>query len=258
MRRLLSAVLAPAAVAASLNTAPAEDFQEVSSRHFRVLHESAYAPAGVLNTLESLRAKLLLDLALFAPWAREGTIRVTLYRTPEEYRRRTGAPPWAAAHVDVKERRVFVYESGDFARTMAHEMAHLLFEDFFVSKGARPPAWLNEGVATLMEWDYGLEGEEAAGRRALAEEEMPPLAEFLEGPAPSAEPGGPAASLWYRQASGVVRLLMRDLPQTQFFSFCGRLRDGEPLDAALKGAYGLQVPDVAALERLWRESLREE
>lgn len=245
-----SALFSAEAPSDELGRPPAADFRTVASTHFRVHHEASYAPAGVLNVLEGLHAKLLLDLLPFAPWAKDGVVDVYIYRDGDSYHGRTGAPAWAGGHINAAERRVHVFESDQFSRTMAHELGHLFFDDYFVSKGAPPPVWLNEGVASLMEWDYGLR-EENRPRK----DQVRPLGEFLAFNYHRHGGAGSEVSAWYRQAASLAEFLMRRFSRAQFTQFCDELRRGATLQEALPRAYGPQLPGVEELDRLWRAGL---
>lgn len=228
----------------------------VRSSHFVLHYEDATAPAGVLNTLEGLHAKLLLDLGVFSPWAYQESIHVYLYRDGESYAAHTGMNPWTAAHINIMKKTVYGHSSADFQRILAHELGHLFFSQFFLAKSVAPPLWLNEGVATMMEWQYGLEGDQQAMDRHLRVMGSISFDQFLNynyAHAGAAE--GDSVGLWYNQAQSVTRYLMRRFSQAQFLTFCEALRAGRTLDESLRAAYGLAVPDTATLERLWRESL---
>lgn len=164
--------------------------------------------------------------------------------------------PWTVAHVNVVEKTVYGHATSDFQRVLSHELGHLFFSQFFLAKSTAPPLWLNEGVATLMEWQYGLEADQKAMDRQIFEAGPIPFNIFLSfnyGLAGAND--GEAVRLWYIQAESVTRYLMRGFSQGQFVKMCDELREGHPLSEALPAAYGLSIPNVAALERLWRESL---
>lgn len=215
------------------------------------------APAGVLNTLEGLHAKLLLDLGSFSPWAYREAIHVFLYRDGESYAAHTGMNAWTAAHVNILKKTVYGHSSVDFQRVLAHELGHLFFSQFFLAKSTAPPLWLNEGVATMMEWQYGLEGDQKAMDRYLLSSGVIPFDQFLAfNYAHAGAADGEGVGLWYNQAQSVTRYLMRGFSQTQFLKFCDELRAGHSLDDSLRAAYGLAIPNAATLERLWMESLQ--
>jgi hypothetical protein len=228
----------------------------VRSSHFVLHFEDSLAPAGVLNTLEGLHAKLLLDLGAFSPWAYQESIHVYLYRDGTSYAAHTGMNPWTVAHINILEKKVYGHSSSDFQRVLSHELGHLFFTQFFLTKSTTPPLWLNEGVATMMEWQYGLESDQKAMDRALLASGTIPFSQFLTFNyfhAGASE--GAGVGLWYNQAQSVTRYLMRGFSQAQFLTFCEGLRAGRTMDESLRAAYGLALPSVDALEQQWREHL---
>lgn len=228
----------------------------VLSAHFRLHHEGALAPAGVVYLLENLHARLSLDLGLFLAAAPSGVLDVYLYASSDSYRARAAPSPWAAAHI--RGRAIYGYESPAFQQTLAHELGHYFFDGYFLAKSTMPPLWLNEGVAQMMEWEYGMEKQSAAVDQWLAREGAIPFGEFFKfayHDAPADDAGGEAVTKWYRQAMSLTRYLMREFPPVLFLRFCEQLRAGRALDAALAAAYGAGLPDAAALERQWRASI---
>lgn len=228
----------------------------VLSAHFRLHHEGALAPAGVVYMLENLHARLSLDLGLFQAAAPGGVLDVYLYASSTSYHARAAPSPWAAAHIH--GRSIYGYESPAFQQTLAHELGHHFFGGYFLVASTAPPLWLNEGVAQMMEWEYGLEQQSAAVDRWLAREGTIPFDQFFQFAyhgAPADDAGGEAVTKWYRQAMSLTRYLMREFPPVLFLRFCEQLRAGRPLDAALAAAYGAGLPDAAALERQWRASI---
>ncbi|HMX42862.1 MAG TPA: hypothetical protein PKB12_04005 [Elusimicrobiota bacterium] len=235
------------------------DAPPTSSTHFRLHHEDPFVPAGILNDLEGLHAKLLLDLGVFSPWAYSERIDVYLYKNAESYAEHAHMPAWSAAHIDFQNRKIYGYPSAELKRTLAHEMGHLFFMQYFVAQSATPPLWLNEGVAMLMEWDYGGDGDAGQRDRFLMKNRPPALTDFFKTTYQGAgNDQGRAVSLWYAQAGSVTRFLMRRFSKDQFVRFCAALREGKSVDEALPLAYGLAVSDAAALDRLWRESVNAE
>ncbi|MBK8574844.1 MAG: hypothetical protein IPN90_03880 [Elusimicrobia bacterium] len=149
-----------------------------------------------------------------------------------------------------------VTRSQNFQRVLAHELGHLFFTQFFLAKSTAPPLWLNEGVATMMEWQYGLEGDQKAMDRQLLISGTIPMDQFLAfNYAHAGVADGEGVGLWYNQAQSLTRYLMRGFSQAQFLTFCEGLRAGRTLDESLRSAYGLTIPNVATLDRLWRERL---
>jgi len=255
MKTLLRVALGAVFLPAGLAFADEASLRRIDSPHFIVYYESSYPPAGLLNDLEGLHVKLLMDLNDFVPWASEEKITVTVFSDPQSYKRNTGVMEWAGGHVLLAERKIFVYESDNFRRVMAHEMAHLFLEDFFARKKSKAPSWLTEGVATTMEWDYGLEASRPL-EQARFLDEMEPLEDFLRFDYHQHARPAESISLWYRQAYSLVRFMMRRFSPVQFFHFCGHVADGKTVDQSLALAYGVQMWDVPSLEKIWREHVQ--
>lgn len=238
-----------------------QGFQEdrfIETSHFRLYHESIFSPVGMTGRLEGIYARLSLELGDLASWTQTAKIKVFVYADAGSYVAKTGIPAWSAAFADPKSREIHCYDSEHLERILAHEMAHLFLTPYFLEKNVMPPVWLNEGVAKMMEWQYGQGAETGRlNREIFAQGMASPLVDMMAydyhhggSPATSA-----SLSLWYQQSASVTAYLMHAFPRVQFTRFCAALRDGKSTDQALKEAYGFQVPDVAVLERLWRSSL---
>jgi hypothetical protein len=256
LKTLSSLLLSTAMLGAAPAPWPFPENRTVVSSHFIIHHENQFAPAGITGTLEGLRAKLLLDLRPLCPWAQNEPVHVFLYADADSYRSRAGANAWAGGHIAVAQRAIFVYEKDDLSRTLAHELGHLYFEKFFEGGKSGPPLWLNEGVATLMEWDYGLEKQASGVNRYVLRGPPIPLEEFMAFDYHDRGGDSDVVSLWYAQASTVARYLLRGFSARQFMLFCASLKDGRPVEKALRSGYDNLIPDAPTLDRLWRESLK--
>jgi len=249
----------------ALTAAEPAELHRIASEHFTIHSEAFYPPEGLLNDLEGVNAKVARDLILFAPWAKDAHIDLYLYRSSDSYRTQTGAKSWNTGHVDFSRRAIYTFQSDQLRRVLAHELAHLFFDDFFLSASSSPaagasprpaPLWLTEGVAVNMEWDYGMDRDDPFVQ-ARAKARLLPLRDFLSFDYHQDAHENRMVSDWYVQAYSLVHFLMRRYPGLLFFTFCDGLRQGAPVDEALRRAYGPIFPDLSALERRWRESLGE-
>lgn len=236
-----------------LKAASEPEYPSLQSPHFILSYEAPRPPAGILNDLEGLRAKLLLDLVSFAPWAKEEKIRIILYKDQESYHRQSSVATWADGHVDLANRTIHCYDNQRLRRTLAHEMAHLFFDDYFHSRRTRSPVWLTEGVAAVMEWDYGLEESRPREEHILLREPIP-LGDFLFLDYGGGEQGDHVAK-WYLQAYSLTKFLMRRFSHGQFVEFSRMLATGHSMEAALTQGYGMQMKNVRDMESLWRRDL---
>lgn len=127
-----------------------------------------------------------------------------------------------------------------------HETVHFLMR-FAVGGGARTvPAWLNEGLA-----EYAIPtpspGFEAIFARRMAANTLLPLTSL------TSAPGRPEdALLMYGQSRSVVAYMLDVHGEEALRELLRRLGEGDPIDAALTTAYGV---DRVGLEQAWRASI---
>ncbi|MFA5139994.1 MAG: hypothetical protein WC728_12245 [Elusimicrobiota bacterium] len=231
-------------------------FVKIDTAHFTVFAEEKTASLEFLETLESLHANLMLDLAAFSPWARDERVTIYLFRSQESYRRVTGRPVWSGGASSVKRRKIYVYESEEIVGIIAHELTHIYFDSFFLTANGNP-LWLSEGMATLVQTERGLAAPnwlhnnlnllKRGGGYTLAD---------LMRVEDTSNASDDEIRLWYSQAYSVVRFLIRSQYRSSFYKFCKDLRDGAKFDDALYRAYGMPFNRAKALEYAWRYDLR--
>ncbi len=236
-------------------------WRSVKSLHFVVYHQDVPAVAArVVEQAEQFYARLAdgLDMARhrdFWTWERRVTIRV--YGTRAAFTSATGAPVWASGKADYAARTISTCaESVDFkSDLLPHEIAHLAFRDFAGFKGAIP-LWLDEGVA---EWAaQGCDGRVARLAAGLLATGRLSAVESLTATDVRGVADPSSARAFYIQAASLVSFLIQSQGAGSFRRFCGHLRDGKPLDDALRFTYPDSLRSIEALDKAWRARLREE
>lgn len=233
-------------------------FVKTQTRHFNIYAEGNKASLEFLETLSKLHANLMLDLAAFAPWARDERVSIYLFRTQESYRKVTGRPAWSGGASSVKRRKIYVYESEEVAGILAHELCHIYFDSFF-SQGKENPLWLSEGMATLVQTERGLAAPNwlRPNIRKLRRGAGYPLQELMK-VSETIDASDDDIRLWYTESYSVVRFLIRSQYRSSFYKFCRHLRDGATVDDALYRGYGMPFNRIKALEYAWRYDLNKE
>lgn len=233
-----------------------EGFSAAQSAHFTVFQEGAEPSTDFLLMLEQLHSNLMLDLAAFAPWARDERVTIYLFETQSSYQRLTGRPTWSGGASSVAKRTVYAYKSSELVGILAHELCHIFFDGFFAG-GTPDPLWLSEGMATLVQVERGLAAPNwiRPNMDMLAEGEGYGLQEMtrVQNLAGATDR---SVRLWYTQSYSVVRFLIRSKWFVSYYHFCKLLREGQPVAKALFTAYGMPYNRLSALEHAWRYDVR--
>jgi tetratricopeptide (TPR) repeat protein len=212
-------------------------FREARSEHFTALFE---APGDeplardVLDRLEAAYQRIGTTLGVNS----SGPITVVLY-TPRQFRDITKLAAWSVAAFDG---RIRVPIAGDvdrdeLDRVLSHELVHAVVAAI---GGRTVPAWLNEGLATV------LEPEGSAGTEALlAETDASPTLSALHQSFVGLSKHD--AHIAYALAARSVRRLMADHGAPAIVSLLQDLRRGEPFASAFHRRIGTPYEAFAAL-----------
>jgi hypothetical protein len=160
------------------------------------------------------------------------------FLTPEEFRRYTGAPSWTSAmylrgEVSIpvsKEKRPNPVE---LRRAIRHEYTHAVVAEL---SGKRCPAWLDEGLAQMMEGDVNPLLGPALRKWNDGNKEAMPLEWLQNGFMGLNEQIVPAA---YAQSLFSTRLIIDRLGYTAVLKYLDQLRKGETETDAFRVAFGL-------------------
>lgn len=128
---------------------------------------------------------------------------------------------------------------------LPHELTHVVIADCFGSEA--PPAWVDEGVATLADTEEKQALHRRDCRRAIASGATLPLKRLLR---LSRLGSREQAATFYGQSLSLVDFLMLRGEPEKLLPFV-RLAERVGYDEALQRHYGIH--SVAKLERLWRD-----
>jgi hypothetical protein len=219
--------------------------------HFVIHHEKPGAALGDYSRIEQIYESLHAELWSLTPWMATEKTHIYIYKDADSYHRGKFNPPaWSGGLLQTADgqKTLAVFEPVDTG-IVAHELTHLYFHSYFDEKNAPPPpSWLDEGLASMMQYqglsrpDPRLKGPILAGTI--------PLAQFVRTrpaqDAPAVWVGG-----WYQEAQSVAWFLKRGHIDSSFTDFCGKLRDGQDVEIALRQVYGYD--DLAAFDADWQK-----
>ncbi len=228
-------------------------YKTEETAHFVVQAYSSSSAALHAALCEENYRRIMQDLGLYS-FVPARPYNVTIYRDAAEFRSKTGQPEWAAGAA--YGNALLLFESGETGPIMAHEMTHLVFNEFMgLSRGA-DLRWLNEGAAV---YEESRSDPASAARYAarvvnyVAPNPIPFSQMFNLAPQTEAQRN---VDRWYAQVGSVVSFMIRHGGSLNFSIFLGRLRDGASPDEAMAAAYPSLWSDMAALERAWKLEVR--
>ena len=225
-----------------------DEWHTLKGKHFIVLYEDdARFAQDVMHHAERYYDSIVKQLGFkrldnFWLWERRAQIRIHADR--HRFAERTGAPIWAVARANVRERTIDV--CGESAALLSsrlpHEMAHLVLREYIGFEGD-VPLWLDEGVAQWCEL-----GVLNAVPPKL--QDWIPLRDLTEMDIRKVEDTR-LVHLFYGEAASLVHYLVANHGREKFTKLCRQLRDGKTLEGALRFTYPRSVSSMAALEREW-------
>ncbi len=257
------------------------------SLHFVVYGYDMNKNMNIAENAENVYKKVMFDMNLMSFKPREN-YRITVYRTPEEFHQETSLPAWSGGVTVTKplgeilpsergiQSRVSIatYESGLTASQLAHEVTHLVFNEFM---GASSPEklsrlkWLNEGLATYEEMEFyndGLKEDFIRLTRSIVKRNPVPINEMVSFLPIHVVPQNVGRfyfanqpndytniDLWYWHTQFLAQFLIKKEGQFAFYTLLGALKNDRTFVDALQDAYPGKWRTLQELENEWRQWL---
>jgi len=161
---------------------------------------------------------------------------IVVYGSSRDYLDKTGQPAWSGGMT--LQNAVAVYDGEQAPRVLAHEMTHLIFNEFM--RRQRPDLrWLNEGLAVYTET---LSMDDSAVRdfrnRSLSAMKSAYMdMAMLSGYVPAQDDAGRLVDNWYMQCESLTRFMIEEGGRFQFSVFLAKIRDGADADTAVNEAW---------------------
>ncbi|OGR74915.1 MAG: hypothetical protein A2X32_02435 [Elusimicrobia bacterium GWC2_64_44] len=217
--------------------------------HFVVKAYTSSGAAHYSALCEENYSRIMQDLGLYS-FVPARPYNIVIYRDAAEFHARTGQPEWSggAAYGNA----LLLFEGDGLNATMAHEMTHLIFNEFMGLSQAASLRWLNEGVAVYEETRSD-QGSAAAYASRVASGVAPnpiPFSQMVN-LAPQSE-SQKNVDRWYAQVGSVVGFLVRQGGSFSFSIFLRKLRDGVSVDRALEDTYAGMWKKLPDLEKSWK------
>jgi len=217
--------------------------------HFVV---KAYTSAGAAHyaaLCEENYSRIMQDLGLYS-FVPARPYNVVVYRDQAEFMSKTGQPDWVGGAAYGNALLLFEWEQ--LPTIMAHEMTHLVFNEFMGLSQSATLSWLNEGVAVYEETRsspvsaaaYAAQVKLSVAPNPIPFSQMVNLAPMNE--------SRKNVDRWYAQVGSVVGFLVRQGGSFSFSIFLRKLRDGASVDRALEDTYAGLWKKLPDLEKSWK------
>ncbi|HNW45159.1 MAG TPA: hypothetical protein PKI19_11690 [Elusimicrobiales bacterium] len=223
-------------------------YKTEETAHFRLSAYSTEAAVKYAAICEENYTRIMQDLGIYS-FVPARPYNVSVYRDAAEYHRKTGQPDWSggAAYGNA----LLLYEGGGLRSTMAHEMTHLVFNEFMGLSQAAQLRWLNEGAAVYEESRSSQESSAYYAQR-VSEAVAPnpiPFSQMVN-LAPQGE-SLKTVDRWYAQVGSVAGFMIRTAGSFNFSLLLAKLRDGASADQAIEFSYSGSWKKLADVEKAW-------
>ncbi len=224
-------------------------YKTEETAHFKVDAYTSEDAALYAQECEQDYTRIMQDLGLYSFVPAE-PYNVVIYRDAAEYHSKTGQPDWSGGAT--YGNALLLYESPTLKPIMAHEMTHLIFNDFMGLSQASQLRWLNEGAAVYEE--TRADPSDAAQYQARVNTTVAPNPipfSQMVNLAPQDE-SQQNVDRWYAQVGSVVAFMIRQGGSFNFSVFLTKLRSGESMDLAISETYGTMWHKLSDVENAWK------
>ena len=224
----------------------------------QTLHFTVYAPSMAQaesygKVAEHNYENIMTTTGLYS-FLPQNTYEIAVYASHDEYISKTSQPSWSGGVT--LNNAIALYDSADATRVMAHEMTHLVFNEFM----ARPRTdlrWVNEGLAVYNETlaldtarmhDYRDHSATSMKSSAM------PIA-MVTAYVPAQDDPNRLVDTWYMQCESLVRFMIETDGQFAFSTFLSKIKNGTDVDLAIQQSWRGKWQSMAEVDAAWRKSL---
>ncbi len=224
-------------------------FKSQETSHFSVNAYTSSSVALYAGMCEDDYSRIMQDLGLYS-FVPVRPYNIVIYRDAAEYHAKTGQPDWSGGAT--YGNALFLFEGPGLKATAAHEMTHLVFNEFMGLSQASALRWLNEGVAVYEESRADQASASFYAARVAADVAPNPIPfSQMVNLAPQGESQG-TVDRWYSQVGSVAGFLIRQGGSFNFSLFMSKLHDGAAPDKAIEETYTGLWKNLSDVEKAWK------
>ncbi|OGS08395.1 MAG: hypothetical protein A2270_04765 [Elusimicrobia bacterium RIFOXYA12_FULL_51_18] len=193
-------------------------------------------------------SRIMNDLGLYS-FAPVKPYNVVVYRDSQEYIKQTGQPRWSGGMA--YGNAILIYDSEGAAAVLAHEMTHLIFNEFMGLANNADFKWVNEGLAVYEENRASAVSKAAYSRRFSSTVATNPIPfSQMINLAPQGEQNA-VVEKWYAQVGSVVAFMIKEGGTLGFSILIIRLKAGDTVNAAIGTAFPGLWKNLRDIEKAW-------
>lgn len=258
------------------------------SLHFMLKGHDLARLIDVSKIAEEIYAKIMFDTSLLSFKPRE-SYTIAIYRNRYEYISETGYPAWSGGGAVTKplgqilpseketvaRTSIFTFEDALSFELLAHEISHLVFNEFMVSDTVEEHGnllWLNEGFATYEEYEMRKKDERdefLTSINSSLKNNLMPIATFMDFRPLNEKPKWLGVyyfkgkkipytniDLWYWQSRSLIEFLVEKGGRYNFFLLLNAFKQKKGILQSLNEAYPTRWRSLEELDNEWRQSLK--
>lgn len=231
----------------------AQKTKELRSEHFIINYtpEAEDYVYKINDDAEYFYRKITQEFGLVREklWSWDERTKILIAKDKEEYLKNFSCPAWSSACVDYRNRIIYTYPlQKDFSSILLHELTHIIFREYIGYN--RMPIWLDEGMATYMEYRDTMQSRMFVSLIKKVIEENKYI-KFKDISRMYSIESGSDTSLFYAQAFSMVYFLKERFGRDDFSEFLSFLRSGNALDDALRKAFRV-IENTESFESNWK------
>ena len=228
-------------------------FKSNETIHFLVKAYSSEAAQKYSLLCERHYRRIMGDIGMYS-FALSKPYNIVIYKDAREYALKTKQPEWSAGVT--YGNAILVYDGEYASAILAHEMTHLIFNEFMgLSSGARL-TWLNEGIAVYEEMRSNPKSRNIYDNRFSRLVAHNPIGFAQMMSMAPLDNKSVFVEKWYAQVGNIAGFMIVEGGSVGFYIFLKKLKDGYGLNEAIKEAFAGHWENIGELEKSWLINIR--
>ncbi|MCK4936277.1 MAG: hypothetical protein KAR84_05435 [Elusimicrobiales bacterium] len=179
---------------------------------------------------------------------------IVIYKNASEYISKTVQPEWSGGIT--YGNAILIYEHEYASAILAHEMTHLIFNEFMGLSSGPELLWLNEGLAVYEEMRSDPKARNIYDNRFARYVARNPIGFSQMMSMSPLDDKSVFVEKWYAQVGNLAEFMIGKGGSMSFYIFLKKLKEGYNLNDAIKEAFTGHWTNIRELEKSWLISIR--